>query len=107
MGEVRELKINAPKEISPQLPIKHKNKYCLHSHVEVDEDERCLRCIKCNSFIDTYEYILSLAREERNFFWQLAAIQNKISEAKIEKEQLLKDIIDLKSAKRKLLKENR
>ncbi len=48
------------------LPITERKNYCDHHNVEVDPEARILSCVKCEAFVDPFEYILQLAYNERS-----------------------------------------
>jgi hypothetical protein len=100
MGEVIQLKSNS-NEIRASLPIK-REKICLHKYVEVDIDEHELRCTQCDARIDPFEFVLSLAHEERNQIWTLKELKKQVEIFKKEKDQLQKDVANLKAQKRRL-----
>ena len=85
------------------LPIKKKKKdYCSHTNVEVDVDEKELRCVECNAVVYPFDYVLSLAYEERKLFWEMEELRKGISELRGQKSRLEKDVANLKAAKRRL-----
>lgn len=86
------------------LPIKKKEGYCTHKSVEVDEDERDIRCVSCNARIDPFDYIWKMAIKERNVLFIIADLEKKQKQELEKLEELEKQVRNLKSQKNRLLK---
>lgn len=100
MAKVVDIKIT--QEIKPSLPIKEPLRYCSHRRVQVDEHQRELTCQECEAVLDPFEFILSVAREERMHFWNKKEVQDSIKQLSEERERLQKDVNNLKSQKKRL-----
>lgn len=86
------------------LPIKKKEGYCRHINVEVDEAERDIRCVTCNSRVDAFDFVWKLAIEERNLLYYIKDLENK-QKQEIEKlAELEKQVRNLKSQRNRLSK---
>jgi len=63
----------------PMWYVKEKaDKYCVHKLIEVDQDERQIRCRTCNAIVDPIDYIVSLATEEKNYFSHIRFLKEEI-----------------------------
>lgn len=75
----------------------HKGKFCTHKAVEVDVDEREVRCQRCNAVVDAFDYVLSLASEENTHFFNLDQLKKNIKSLQLEQERLEKNVRNLKA----------
>jgi hypothetical protein len=101
MGEIIQLNAKATDEIRESLKIKQAH-HCSHKYVEVDIDERELRCQTCKSVVEPFDFILSMAYEERNQQWTQKELKRQIESLKDEKQRLEKDVNNLKAQKRRI-----
>ena len=91
--------------MKPTLLIKgSKRRYCTHPYIDIDLDEREVRCQDCNAVLEPFEWILSLAYQERNQISALRELRKSVEELQQQKEQLQKEVNDLKAKKRNLIK---
>ncbi len=57
--------------------VKEKTECIIHKQVEVDEDARRIFCKKCGVEIDPFSFILTLAYEERQYFWSFEHLRRE------------------------------
>lgn len=83
------------------LPIKEKNNksYCSHLNVEVDVEERDLRCKNCNSRIDAFDYIVKWAHKEVDALYNLKRLETEIKQKQDIVIELDRQIRNLKAKK--------
>lgn len=55
-------------------------KYCHHDNILVSEYERSIKCRKCGAALDTFDYILSIARKETRLDWELRSLRTEITD---------------------------
>ena len=82
---------------------KIKKHSCSHKYIEVDVEEREVRCQNCNTVIDPFEFIFGLATETENHISHKHFIENEVRELQDKKIKLEKEVANLKA---KIRKEN-
>lgn len=90
-----------PKQVN--LPIKERKGYCSHNSVEVDEEERDIRCQICNQRIDAFDLVWKWAIKERNTIIEIRQMERTL---KLEQEKLTdleRQVSNLKAQKNRLL----
>lgn len=100
MGEIIQLTPKSEEDIRASLPIK-KEKICQHKYVEVDIDEHELRCQQCKAKVDPFEFVLSMAYEERNQLWTRKKLKTEVENLKKERDELERVVKNLKAQKRR------
>lgn len=53
---------------------------CGHGNIELDVNERKVRCKSCGEEIDPFDALLEFADKERRFLWEVAAAKLAIEE---------------------------
>lgn len=101
MSNVIQLKPRSNDDLQPSLPIKKQSGHCSHKSVQIDIDEKELRCTNCNAVIYPFDYVLSLAYEERKLFWDMDEVRQQIKKLTEQKKLLEKEVSNLKAAKRR------
>lgn len=104
MGRVVELKQRPEGHVDQALPIKKRDKFCSHINVEVDQDEKELRCIQCNAVVYAFDYVMSLATGERSLFQHMDFVRKEVEKLKEEQISLSREVERLKAAKRRYSK---
>lgn len=96
--EVIKLDIEKQKEFS----IKRVNKHsCSHKFIEVDVEEREVRCQKCNTVVDSFDFIYGLATETENHVSHKFMLESETKELQERKFKLENEIKNLKAKERK------
>jgi len=80
---------------------KIKKHSCSHKYIEVDVEEREVRCQNCNTVIDPFEFIFGLATETENHISHKHFIENEVRELQDKKIKLEKEVTNLKAKVRK------
>ena len=99
------IKLKPISDLEFSLKIK-KEKHCNHSHIEVDEDEREIRCQKCNSVIDPFDFLLTSAYEERNHFTNIIYLKSEVELYYKAIERAKKDLVNLKNQEKRWKEKN-
>lgn len=92
------------KRSDQKLPMKEKSIHCRHINVEVDEDERDLRCTTCNARVDPFNYILQHANRERSALQDIWYKEREAKELGEKIYDLKQEIQRLQAQKRRLTK---
>ncbi len=53
-------------------------RYCPHTNILVSEYERSISCRLCGASLDTFDYVLSLAKRETRLDWDLRRLRSEI-----------------------------
>jgi hypothetical protein len=101
MADIIKLDPNKSNQLSRTFK-KTEKRYCPHDVVMVDQEERMVRCEQCNSVIEPFDYVVSLANNEGKHWWNLKELERQIKLLTETKGRLEKDVINLKSQKRRL-----
>lgn len=77
------------------LLVEPRLKYCQHNKIQLDQDERILRCKDCNSVLNPFDYLVNNAMHLRrawidhaNVTNQLRDLQSRIDALKAEEKRL-------------------
>lgn len=82
--------------------IKQTDKNCQHKYVEIDADEREVRCQNCNAIVDPFEYVLGMAYEENSQMQYKKWLKREVEMLEKQKQDIIKEITNLKAQKRRL-----
>ncbi|WP_205298837.1 MULTISPECIES: hypothetical protein [Pantoea] len=53
-------------------------RYCPHTNILVSEYERSISCRLCGAALDTFDYVLSIAKRETRLDWDLRHLRSEI-----------------------------
>lgn len=84
-SDKRIFKLNRPK------------KFCAHKLIEVDVDEREIRCRKCQAKIDSFDWIVWQAQNNVNVNMEADMLIKQVASLTEQKERLQRDLSKLKS----------
>jgi hypothetical protein len=91
-------------EKQEEYSIKRTNKHvCFHKQIEVDVEEREVRCVKCNTVIDPFDFIHDLAASTENHLAYKFLLETEIKDFEQRKSRLEKDLVNLRG---KIKREN-
>jgi len=76
---------------------KIKNHICSHKLIEVDIEDKLVRCQSCNSIVDPFDFITQLATTSENHISYEKYLKFEIDQLTNYKERLEKNINNLKS----------
>jgi hypothetical protein len=101
--DMKELTLDVQMTVTRSIKRSGERKYCQHHHVEVDEQERTVRCTDCNSLIDAFEYILTWANQEHSLEMQVAYLKKELRTLNDQKAELLKTVSYMKRKRAKIV----
>jgi predicted solute-binding protein len=68
------------------------NHVCSHKFIEIDVQEREIRCQKCNTVVDAFDFIYRLATETENHVSYKKRLEYEVLDLENRKIQLEKDL---------------
>lgn len=81
-----------------------KKQFCKHRNIVVDEVARVLYCNSCETNIDAFDIIHGIALDERMELWNFQDLKNQVKQLRLERDELQRQVNNLKSAKNRLKK---
>jgi len=96
--DVIKLDIAKQNEYSIKRVKKHS---CNHKLIEVDVEEKEIRCQSCNTIVDSFDFIYGLATETENHVSHKQMLEREIKELQERKFRLEKDVNNLRAKERK------
>lgn len=88
-----------------RMPVKVKRaKFCIHGFVWVDEEIRALRCRKCETVIDPYDFMYQWACKDRALEWSRETLEKEIERLRKITKELKREETNTKARLRRLNK---
>ncbi|WP_129544396.1 hypothetical protein [Serratia sp. 1D1416] len=69
---------------------------CAHGAVSVSEHERKVTCRQCGAVIDSFDYLLALAKGETKLDWELRVLRGEIKQHREGLEKLKREEVNCK-----------
>jgi hypothetical protein len=77
------------------------NHICNHKFIEVDVELRVIRCQKCNTVVDPFDFILNMAMSVESHVSYQKRLEYEVGELQERKIRLEKDLVNLRAKIRK------
>ncbi len=75
----------------PSMTYRKWGRFCRHPSVVVDEASRKVRCELCGCFIDPFDFLVRLSKDQDRFRMNSKALNEEIGRLRIELENLKKE----------------
>jgi len=88
---------------APVKKVKESAPFCSAHMFEVDEERREVTCSRCERSFDAFEALGLLARDWSNYDWSHRSARHEIADLAKEREDIKKQVSNLKAQRRKLV----
>jgi len=75
----------------------NESRFCPHTSILVDEFNRSIRCRLCGQAMDSFDYLLSLAKKETKLDWELRRLRSEIKKSRENLQNLQREEVNTRA----------